>query len=73
MVPNGSIYWENYVTASYLKSSAHDLQKKQHHWGHMMQASLNKAIIGSNYGLPPVQRQAIIWTNAGYIYSQVRL
>ena len=30
-------------------------------------ASLNWAIIGSDNGLPPVWRQAIIWTNAGIL------
>ena len=30
-------------------------------------ASLNWVIIGSNNGLSPVQRQAIIWTNAGIL------
>ena len=30
-------------------------------------ASLNRAIIGSDNGLSPVRRQAIIWTNAGIL------
>ena len=31
-------------------------------------ASVNWAIIGSDYGLSPGQRQAIVWTNAGILF-----
>ena len=34
-------------------------------------ASVNKAIIGSDNGLPPVRRQAIIWTNAGILIGSL--
>ena len=35
------------------------------HWGRVMHICVNKlTIIGSDNGLPPGWRQAIIWTNA---------
>ena len=39
------------------------------HWGRVthIYASLNWVIIGSDNGLSPVRRQAIIWTNAGIL------
>ena len=36
------------------------------HWGRMMHKCVgNVTLIGSDNGLPPDRRQAIIWTNAG--------
>ena len=41
------------------------------HWGRMTHICINKlAIIGSDNGLSPGQRQAIIWTNAGILLSE---
>ena len=38
------------------------------HWGQVMHICVGKlTIIGSDYGLSPGQRQAIIWTNAGIL------
>ena len=38
------------------------------HWGRAtIYASVNLAIIGSDNGLVPVKRQAIIWTNDGLL------
>ena len=38
------------------------------HWGRMMHICFSKlAIIGSDNGLSPDRRQAIIWTNAGLL------
>ena len=38
------------------------------HWGRVrIHASVNKTIIGSDNGLSPGRRQAIIWTNAGIL------
>ena len=34
-----------------------------------MNVSVNYAIIGSNNGLSPVRRHAIIWTNAGLLMT----
>ena len=39
------------------------------HWGRVTHICVNKlAIIGSNNGLSPGRRQAIIWTNAGILW-----
>ena len=39
------------------------------HWGRVTHICLNKlAIIGSDNGLSPGRRQAIIWTNAGVLF-----
>ena len=39
------------------------------HWGQMMHICVgNLTIIGSDNGLSPSQRQAIIWTNAGILW-----
>ena len=39
------------------------------HWGRVMHICVSKlTIIGSDNGLAPVRRQAIIWTNAGILY-----
>ena len=38
------------------------------HWGRVMHICVSKlTIIGSDYGLSPGQRQAIIWTDAGIL------
>ena len=38
------------------------------HWGRVMHICVGKlTIIGSDYGLSPGRRQAIIWTNAGIL------
>ena len=38
------------------------------HWGRVMHISVSKLTIsGSNNGLSPDRRQAIIWTNAGFL------
>ena len=38
------------------------------HWGRVTHECVNKlTIIGSDYGLAPGRRQAIIWTNAGIL------
>ena len=38
------------------------------HWGRVMHICVNKlSIIGSDNGLSPQRRQAIIWTNAGIL------
>ena len=38
------------------------------HWGRVTHICVSKlAIIGSDYGLSPGRRQAIIWTNAGLL------
>ena len=38
------------------------------HWGRVTHTCVNKLIIiGSDYGLSPGRRQAIIWTNAGIL------
>ena len=38
------------------------------HWGRVTQIRISKlTIIGSDNGLSPEQRQAIIWTNAGIL------
>ena len=38
------------------------------HWGRVTYICVGKlTIIGSNNGLPPGRRQAIIWTNAGIL------
>ena len=38
------------------------------HWGRVTHICVNKlTIIGSDNGLPPGRRQAIIWTNAGLL------
>ena len=38
------------------------------HWGRVMHICISKlAIVGSDNGLSPDQRQAIIWTNAGIL------
>ena len=38
------------------------------HWGRVTHICVNKlTIIGSDYGLSPGRRQAIIWTNAGVL------
>ena len=40
------------------------------HWGRVTHIYVNKlTIIGSNNGLPPGQRQAIIWTNDGILLT----
>ena len=44
------------------------------HWGRVMHICIGKlTIIGSDNGLSPGRRQAIIWTNAGIllIYEQI--
>ena len=41
------------------------------HWGRVMQIYVSKlTIIGSDNGLSPIQRQAIIWTHAGRLLIQ---
>ena len=35
-----------------------------------MYASVNQVSIGSNIGLSPIRRQAIIWTNDGLLLIQ---
>ena len=35
--------------------------------GHLLYASVNQVSIGSDNGLSPGRRQAIIWTNAGLL------
>ena len=38
------------------------------HWGRVTHKSVSKlTIIGSDYGLSPGRRQAIIWTNTGIL------
>ena len=37
------------------------------HWGRVMHICVNLTIIGSDNGLSPDRRQAIIWTNAGLL------
>ena len=40
------------------------------HWGRVTHISVSKPIsIGSDNGLPPGRRQAIIWANAGVLWS----
>ena len=40
------------------------------HWGRMTHICVNKlTIIGSDNGLSPARRQAIIWTNAGILLN----
>ena len=40
------------------------------HWGRVTQICLSKfTIIGSDNGLSPIRRQAIIWTNAGILLT----
>ena len=41
------------------------------HWGRMTHICVGKlTIIGSNNGLSPGRRQAIIWTNAGILFIE---
>ena len=37
------------------------------YWGQVMHMSVKHTSIGSNIGLSPVRRQAIIWTNAAIL------
>ena len=47
--------------------SAH-IQGKLTHWGRMTHICVSKlTVIGSDNGLSPGRRQAIIWTNAGIL------
>ena len=47
-----------------------DIQQSLTHWGRVTHICVSKlAIIGSDNGLAPGRRQAIIWTNAGILLS----
>ena len=49
-------------------SSAFAMEKLQSHWGRVTHICVTKlTIIGSDNGLSPGRRQAIIWTNAGIL------
>ena len=64
--------WQYYQLALWrLYLSAHDKYAKSWpltHWGRVTHICVSKLIIiGSDNGLPPGRRQAIIWTNAGIL------
>ena len=64
------IYFINYSSwvAKKLITVPHKLRWRLTHWGRVTHICVgNLAIIGSDNGLSPGRRQAIIWTNAGIL------
>ena len=58
------VIWHHWAKISYCPSAPHCLT----HWGRVRHICVSKLIIiGSDNGLPPDRRQAIIWTNAGLL------
>ena len=62
------IHWYSLVDVSFLTCYLHYSFGCLTHWGWVMHICVGKlTIIGSDDGLSPGQRQAIIWTNAGLL------
>ena len=63
-----SLWWKVCVYASNIKQNNHWLT----HWGRVTHICVSKlTIIGSDNGLSPRRRQAIIWTNAGILLIRI--
>ena len=72
MTPCPFVGFSSYLARLYplrSKCIAHDFNgHRLTHWGRVMHICVNKlTIIGSDNGLSPGRRQAIIWTNAGIL------
>ena len=68
------VYWQKQVNVIRDTTPAHKIQGCGHssklltHWGRVTHICVSKlTIIGSDNGLSPGRRQAIIWTNAGIL------
>ena len=58
----------SYIVTDYRTDIHGDLNAGLTHWGRVTHICVGKlTIIGSNNGLSPGRRQAIIWTNAGIL------
>ena len=56
------------ISRNVISPSACNLHPPLTHWGQVTHICASKlAIIGSDNGLPPGRRQAIVWTNAGIL------
>ena len=67
---NVAIWWDHQYLAC--QWPCHTLPINLHvtHWGRVTHICVGKlTIIGSEYGLSPSRRQAIVWTNAGLLSS----
>ena len=63
-------YFQICFSASYMSISSETAMAMLTHWGRVTHICVNKlTIIGSDNGLSPGRRQAIIWTNAGILLT----
>ena len=63
------IFWKNMMNIFQNNDGCIDIEQKDpQHWGRVTHICVSKlTTIGSDNGLSPGQRQAIIWTNAGIL------
>ena len=65
---NISIWWRHHLAHCWQEVQAKDEHTELTHWGRATHVCVVKlTIIGSDNGLSPDRRQAIIWTNAGVL------